>query len=219
MFMSRLHPRAPRVAEDAARAERARAELHAAVEPADDLRLARAARPRAPERADGSSFSYTIARLLEEASRSRRPRTPGRDTRPSSRRAAAVAAARTCRGCLKWRCQISCATPSAPPASPAAGWIQSCLNGPSRSSRPLPTQLSATPPARHKVLEPGLAVRRPRHAQHDLFAHHLHRPREIHLLLRQVGLGHARRAAEQLVERAVRHRQPGQVVEVLLVRA
>ncbi len=46
------------------------------------------------------------------------------------------------------------AAPSAPPASPAAGWIQIRSNGPSRRMRPLPTQLSATPPARQRFFIP-----------------------------------------------------------------
>src|SRR5207245_6087144 len=43
---------------------------------------------------------------------------------------------------------------SAPPASPAAGWIQMLSNGPSRSRRPLATQLSATPPASTRFFKP-----------------------------------------------------------------
>ena len=49
---------------------------------------------------------------------------------------------------------MNSATPSAPPASPAAGWIQTLSNGPSRRIRPLPTQLSATPPARQRLRIP-----------------------------------------------------------------
>src|SRR2546422_6093446 len=45
-------------------------------------------------------------------------------------------------------------SPRAPPASPAAGWIQSRLKGPSRKIRPLATQLSATPPARQRFSSP-----------------------------------------------------------------
>ena len=82
----------------------------------------------------------------------------------------------------------------------------------------MPTQFSATPPARHRFFAAGLPVRRARHAQHDLFADDLDRPREVHLALRQLVSGIARRAAEQLVERAVGHRQAGEIVEVLLVQ-
>ena len=46
------------------------------------------------------------------------------------------------------------AAPSAPPASPAAGWIQTWSNGPSRRIFPFPTQFSATPPAMHRLGSP-----------------------------------------------------------------
>ena len=48
------------------------------------------------------------------------------------------------------RCHASRAAPSAPPASPAAGWIQRSSNTPARCSSPLATQFSATPPARQR---------------------------------------------------------------------
>lgn len=51
-------------------------------------------------------------------------------------------------------CHAKSAAPSAPPASPAAGWIQIRSNGPSRRTRPLATQLSATPPASVRFEEP-----------------------------------------------------------------
>ena len=83
--------------------------------------------------------------------------------------------------------------------------------------RPLPTQLSATPPARHRFSSPVSPWTVRRHAEHDLLAHHLNRSREIHLLLRELRLRLAGRSAEQLVERLTRHREAGQVIEVLLV--
>ncbi len=49
---------------------------------------------------------------------------------------------------------MSSAVPRAPPASPAAGWIQMFSNGPSRRSLPLATQLSATPPAMQRFFMP-----------------------------------------------------------------
>lgn len=48
----------------------------------------------------------------------------------------------------------------------------------------------------HEILEPGLAVRRARHPEHDLFADNLDRAREVHLTLGQVRLRLARRASE-----------------------
>ena len=86
-------------------------------------------------------------------------------------------------------------------------------NGPSRRIRPLPTQFSATPPARQRFSLP-VSRARARHAQHDLLGDLLDRRGEVHLALRQRRLGLARRAAEQPVERAVRHRQARAVVEV-----
>ena len=66
-------------------------------------------------------------------------------------------------------------------------------------------------------VEARLTMRGARHAEHDLLAHLLDRPGEIHLSLRQLCLGLPRRRAEQTVERAVRHRETGQIVEVLLI--
>src|SRR3990172_6726330 len=50
----------------------------------------------------------------------------------------------------KKRCHPDNAAPRAPPASPAAGWIQMFSKGPSRRMRPFATQLRATPPARQR---------------------------------------------------------------------
>src|SRR5439155_809753 len=46
------------------------------------------------------------------------------------------------------RATTGSAAPRAVPASPAAGWTQTCRYGPCAASRALATQLSATPPAR-----------------------------------------------------------------------
>ncbi len=151
----RLHLRRARVAEDAAAAERARAELHPALEPADDLAPRRAARRcgRAAPRV-GEPLVDARRRASRNASISSSekagPRYEPCMRSPSARRRRVRSRAPCARS--------TSATPSAPPASPAAGWIQSRSNGPSRSSRPLPTQLSATPPARQRFFMPGLAV-------------------------------------------------------------
>ena len=66
-----------------------------------------------------------------------------------------------CTGVRSWprySCHAQSAAPIALPASPAAGWIHSSSNGPSRSRRPLATQLSATPPARHSFFMPVSAA-------------------------------------------------------------
>ena len=90
-------------------------------------------------------------------------------------------------------------------------------NGPSRSSRPLATQLSATPPASTRFFISRLPLHLPRHAQHDLLGHLLDARREVHVPLFEHGLRAARRPAKQLVEPVVGHRQPLAVVEILHV--
>ena len=81
-------------------------------------------------------------------------------------------------------------------------------NGPSRRMRPLPTQFSATPPARHRLSQPGLAVRRARHAQHDLLGDVLDRAREVHLALRQLATP-ARAAGRRTARRTPRSSSSG----------
>ena len=158
----RLHRRRARVAEDAAGAERARAELHPALEPADDLAVGqqlgdvrRAARPRRRTR------WYVRADAVEE-----RGDLVRREARAEEAALLASRGRRRVRGLSSSWCQTNSAAPSAPPASPAAGWIQMSSNGPSRSSRPLATQFSATPPARTRLLHAGLRVDVPADAQH-----------------------------------------------------
>ena len=93
-------------------------------------------------------------------------------------------------------------------------------NGPSRRSRPLPTQLSATPPARQRFSSPVSRCAVPRHAQHDLLGHLLDRAREVHLALRQLATPGSRGGPPNSSSNAlVRHREAGEVVEVLQVRA
>ena len=84
--------------------------------------------------------------------------------------------------------------------------------------RPLPTQLSATPPARQSLSDAGQPVRGARHPEHRLLADFLDRARDVEIALDQVGLRHPRRRAEQLVERPVGHREAAEIVEVLLVQ-
>ncbi len=68
-----------------------------------------------------------------------------------------------------------------------------------------------------QVLRARRSVDRLRHSHDDLLAHHLNGSGQIHLSLCDPRLGLARRPAEQLVEGPVRHGEPGEVVEVLLV--
>ena len=133
---------------------------------------------------------------------------------PEQRALLAVAALRLAGPAEQRDARRAARRPSAPPASPAAGWIQMFSNGPSRSSRPLATQLSATPPAITRFVIAGQLVRMPRRTKHDLLADHLDRRGQIHLLLRDQALRLPRRAAEQVVEPLGRHRQALAVVEV-----
>src|SRR6516164_1539056 len=86
------------------------------------------------------------------------------------------------------------AAPSAPPESPAAGCTQMFSNLPSRSTLPLATQLSATPPARQQIRFAGLLGEAAAEAQHRLFDHDLDRRREVHVALLEWRCGHAWRS-------------------------
>ncbi len=111
------------------------------------------------------------------------------------------------------------AAPSAPPASPAAGCTQMFSNLPSRNTLPFATQLSATPPARHRFCFAGLHREAAGEAQHHLFDYGLDRRREVHVALLERRCGLARRSIEQRVEAIVRHRKPGAVVEIVEIEA
>ena len=100
---------------------------------------------------DGARSQNALLRS-RGASRHRPARIRGRDRSPACRRSRSAP-----RGPALHECdRPHSAAPRAPPASPAAGWIQMPRKRPSRSTLPLATQLSATPPARAQVLYPGL---------------------------------------------------------------
>ena len=61
-------------------------------------------------------------------------------------------------------------------------------NGPSRSSRPLATQFSATPPAMTRFFMPVSRCGRA-HAQHDLLGHRLDAGGQVHVPLLEVVSG------------------------------
>ena len=84
-------------------------------------------------------------------------------------------------------------------------------------TRPFATQLRATPAGHAQLREAGLPVEVPHHVQHDLLADLLDGGGDVELPLAHPGLGLAGRAAEELVERPVRHAQPVVVGEVLHV--
>ena len=84
--------------------------------------------------------------------------------------------------------------------------------------RPLPTQLSATPPARHRSRMPVSRCANAAHLQHHFFGDVLNRSREIHLALRQLGSRAARAGPpNSRSNRSAGHRQAVRVGEVLHV--
>ena len=146
-----------------------------------------------------SSRSYGAPDRLEERLDLRVGERRARGTRPSCASLPGV----TARGCLQCRCQMSCATPSAPPASPAAGWIQSSLERTLAQQPAVADAVERHAAGQAQVLEAGLAVHRARHPQHDLFAHDLHRAGEVHLPLRQLA-SPARAAGRRTARRTPR---------------
>ena len=193
-------------------AERAGPELHPALQQADDLpfgeergHLVGQARPvqRAGLRHPLSS-SHASNLIVAEPRAEKRPThavgVRGARSSPAGMRGLSVPCARRL---ARWGAACpdtdakAQATPTAPPASPAAGWIQISSKGPSRRIRPLPTQLSATPPARHRFAQSRLSVRERCHLQHHFFGDLLDRAGKVHLALCQRRLGLPRGSAEE----------------------
>ena len=114
---------------------------------------------------------------------------------------------------------MNSAVPRAPPASPAAGWIQRFSNGPSRRIRPLPTQFRATPPASTRFFMPvcRCTCRAVRSMTSSVTAW-IEAARSISRCV-EPALRLPRRAAEEPVELPRGHRQPLAVVEVAHVHA
>ena len=106
------------------------------------------------------------------------------------------------------------AAPTAPPASPAAGWIQMFSNAPSRSTLPLATQLSATPPARHKFFAPVFLARlRVRRSTASSSTAWMEAATSMWNAGKQFVRG-THRLAEQRGEALVGHGQAGAIVEI-----
>ncbi len=172
----RLHLAAARVADDRAAAERARAELHPPLEPADHVSPRRSDRATRSARASRSrrSGAALMPAVREETARSPRRRRRGPSSEAFCRSRLSVDA-RASPSRSWWRTKS--AAPSAPPASPAAGWIQMFSNGPSRRIR----RWRRSSARRRR---PGRDSRMPvcawawrGHRQHDLLGHHLDRRR------------------------------------------
>ena len=87
-------------------------------------------------------------------------------------------------------------------------------NGPSRNTRPLPTQFSATPPAKTRLLMPVSAWTCRVVRSMTSSVHRLHRGRQVHLPLRHLRLGLSGRPAQELVELPRGHGQSLAIVEV-----
>ena len=206
-----LHRGRTRIAEDRAVAERARAELHAALEPADDLVLGQAPSPSGRQRL-GSSSSRTSRRSLS----SRRSISACVKSRAEIGAVHAVAALFTACACV---CSMQMIGRERR-AERAAGVARRGLNPdvarkPSREGSCRWRRNSARRRPRGRGFACRFPRERARQPQHDFFGDRLDRSREIHVALRQQLLRLARRAAEQLVERRVGHRQAGAVIEIV----
>src|SRR3982074_739202 len=142
----------------------------------------------------------------------------------------------TVRSAPLYRWCATSAAPRAPPASPAAGWSPSRSADFLRSSLPLATQFSATPPARQRFVSfvcflmdsASLSttssvtawIEAARSISRRSSRSSGRRRAAVALLgLLEPLLGLAPRGAKQLVELAVRHGEPGAVLEVIEVEA
>ncbi len=162
-----------------------RAELHPALEPADDLAVGQSARPHR------RTVLVVVEGLVTNA---RAGRADARIslvgvTRPEQRSVLAVVRRPDSARCPSSWCQMN-----ERDAQRAAGVSGRRLNpdpsnGPSRRMRPLATQLSATPPARQRCFEPVCAWTCRAQPQHDLLGDCLDRRREVHLALGDRRLG------------------------------
>ena len=118
------------------------------------------------------------------------------------------------RGSSSSWCHTCRAAPNAPPASPEAGCTQIFSNGPSRWMRPFATQLSATPPARHRFGSPVCACTCRAALSMTSSVTSLNRRRDVHLPFRDRAFGPARRTSKDAVELLGRHGEALAIVEV-----
>src|SRR5262245_1739258 len=70
----------------------------------------------------------------------------------------------------------------------------------------------------HQVLLRGALIELPSHPEDDFLGDYLDTRRQVHVALREVGLGRARWTSEQFVKSTPGHRQPLAVIEVLEVQ-
>ena len=138
----RLHFRRARIADDAAGSERARAKLHPALEPADDLAGDKQVGDEIHQITLVSHTAVDRARSIEDAAD-----FAGRESRPEEAPLLAIHSGRRPRFVEELMPDEEARRPARrrhrrPPAESRCR-----RTGPSRRSRPLATQLSATPPA------------------------------------------------------------------------
>ena len=207
----RLHPRIPRIAENAAASERAGPELHPALEPADDL----ARREVVGDLPEEVFLRHAHVRGV----------LPGEEEldllvrvcRAQEAAAHAVAGARRDAG-LPVQAVPGGQRDAHRPAGIARGGLD-----PQAPERTVSQDLAiahtvegdATGEA--EMLGPRLAVQGASEAEHHLLGDVLDGSGQVHLPLGQQRLRLAGRGAEERVELAARHGEPGAVVEVLHV--
>ena len=206
-----LHARAARVTQDAARAQRPRTELHAPVEPAHDLVLGEQLRDT-PQEASALEARGDRA-LRREVGRDLLRGELGAEIRTLHPVAAGHDGARLPAVAVPDQLRHA----ERPPCVAGSGLDPQPLEGALAQDAPVGHAVERDPTGEAKVLHPGLAVHRAAHAQHDLLAHDLDRAGQVHLALGQLGLQLTRRPSEQRVERAVGHRETGEIVEILLI--
>ena len=201
--------RRARVAEDRAVAQRARTELHAALEPAERLAFARG-RPRrvAISAASSSDFEARACALEPRLDLGLRE-LPGRGRRRAWRRRSTGAALAELHVVADERRTQRAAGVAGRRLHPDL-----CRTAPSRRTLPLATQLSATPPARQRLRMPvSLRSERVRRSTISSVTACIDAARSMWCCVSSSS-GLRGGPPNSVVELAVRHRQAGAVVEV-----
>ena len=193
----RLHLRRPRIAEDAARAERARPELHPALEPADDLLRF--------QQIGDARRRVGVARRRDGTSRRR-----GRGTRRSRSDENAGPRKLPCWRSIEPVCPrlVEQLVPDEQRRAQRAAGVAGRRLNPDVVERPLAQQpavghaVERHAAGQHQTRHARLAEQLPADREHRVFGHRLDARRQVHVPLLDVRFGMPRRAAEQLVERA-----------------
>ena len=208
----RLHLRRPGVANDAARPQGPRAELHPAVEPAHRLLLRHGLSDVLQQLRLVAKIMVTgpglVEKLLDLARGILRPQE----------------AAHLCILAVGRPRLVQQLVPDEQGSPQGAAGIASGRLNPDVLERSF-TQQPAVGDAvqrhaarHHEVLHPSLAVQLAPYAQHDLLGHFLDTGRQVHVPLLQPGVWLARRSPEEVVEPLIGHGQALAVVEVVHVQ-